>query len=131
VPMIILQSKDCRMLFRLSICVHCVWLARSAKWGCHRGSVCDGLIFFDGFAVPNAPDLFESRQLSGTGPGKQLPWWGAAQEVLKVLSSLSGAVCFDTCSCWLIAAWTVWHFQKVGKAPFTVHYNQAEGIICA
>jgi len=42
---------------------------------------------------------------------------------------LNGAVCFDTRSRWLIAAWTAWHFQKVGKAPFTVRYNQAEGMI--
>ena len=70
VPMIILQSKDCRMLFRLSVCVHCDWLARIAKWGCHRGSVCDDKIFAEGFAVPNAPDLFGPMKASGTGPGK-------------------------------------------------------------
>jgi hypothetical protein len=68
VSMIILQSKYCQMLFRLSVCVHCDWLARIAKWGCHRGSVYDGIIFADGFAVPNAPDLFGPRKLSGTGP---------------------------------------------------------------
>ena len=70
VSMIKVQSKYSRILIRLSVCVHCNCLARVAKWGCHRGSVCDGVIFVDGFAVPDALDLSGPRKLSGTGPGK-------------------------------------------------------------
>jgi len=45
-----------------------------------------------------------------------------------VLSALNGAVCFDTPLHWFIAAWTAWHFLFAGKAPYTIHYNQTEGI---
>ena len=68
VSMIKLQSKHCRIRIRLSVCVHCDWLARIAKGECHRGFVCDGVIFADGHAMSNAPDLFRPRKLTGTWP---------------------------------------------------------------
>ena len=89
------------------------------------------MIFADGHAVSNAPDVFGSRKLTGTGAPIVFTVVGAAREVLKVLSALNGAVCFVTPLRWFVAAWTAWRFFIVGKAPFTVHYNKAECIVHA
>jgi len=87
VSMIKSQSKHCRILIRFSVCVQCDWLARIAKGDCHRGFVCDGVLFADGHAVSNALDLFGPPKLNGTRPrkndGERMAWSGVSNRAFR------------------------------------------------